>query len=435
MDRLRRDRTLRMRAIGLAVATFLVLVTILGIARPNPFHQPQVVRAVFDESIGFARVDRDVRVGGVNVGRVGEIRRVGQDAEAELLLDEDIGGVFRDARASLRPHHPFEGTSFVDLDPGSRSAGPLGAALIPRSRTRVYVTLDQAARTLDENTRKAIKATLEELAPTLGPEAREGIGTLLDNAPVLTRQLRQGARAAQGPSGEELQGAVGGISRTVDALASRADQLETTIREADRTLAAVAVDGARPLDATLRELPPTLLEADRGSRALTALLGRVEPLAAELAPVMRKLRPTVRELRPFLIDTRPTLRRLRPVLADLRVTLERTSDAVPELLALKRAIAPVAEHLDEDTVPMLTRETRLGLPAYLQFNAAGSGLTDAFSMFETKEQNPIGTGHAIRLSGDVLTGVGGAGPQSCSSLAGGDEGLAERLEEAGLCAP
>jgi len=99
-----------------------------------------LVWATFDSVQGLGTIDRDVRVAGVNVGKIGAVKREGDDAKVELVLNDDIE-VHSDARAALRPHTLFEGTAFVDLSPGSPSAPLLSDGVRKASGTLVAVLL------------------------------------------------------------------------------------------------------------------------------------------------------------------------------------------------------------------------------------------------------------------------------------------------------
>ena len=49
---------LRTRLIGVAVLLTAIAAAWLGIAKPDPFHHPQLVRALFDHVQGIALVQR-----------------------------------------------------------------------------------------------------------------------------------------------------------------------------------------------------------------------------------------------------------------------------------------------------------------------------------------------------------------------------------------
>ena len=156
--------------------------------------------------IGFGAIGRDVRVAGVNVGEIGDVERDGDNAVVEIKLDEDIP-LHTDARADMRPHTLFEGSSFIQLSPGSPSAPPLEpGGLIPIEQTSNYVTLDEALRILRPQIRESLGELAEVGAETLKGEAVTGIQTTLKNSPELMRDLRGPVRALQGARRIELEG-------------------------------------------------------------------------------------------------------------------------------------------------------------------------------------------------------------------------------------
>ena len=98
----------------------------------------------------------------------------------------------------MRPHTLFEGSSFIDLSPGSPSAPALEPGeTIPIEQTSNYVTLDEALRILRPEIRENLGELAEVGAKTLKGEAVTGIQTTLKNSPELMRDLRgPGAGAA-----------------------------------------------------------------------------------------------------------------------------------------------------------------------------------------------------------------------------------------------
>ena len=135
---------------------------VIGVTRPAPFKETHTYFAEFDSVQGLGSIGRDIRVAGVNVGTLGSVEREGDDAIVELVLEKDIP-IHADARVDMRPHTLFEGSSFVDLHPGSPSAPELPEEeLIPIEQTSNYVTLDEALRIL----RPEIRENLRELAAT-----------------------------------------------------------------------------------------------------------------------------------------------------------------------------------------------------------------------------------------------------------------------------
>lgn len=427
---------LRQRLLGIAALVLVGVVALLAITKPDPFAGRRTIWAEFDSVQGLGRIDRDVRVAGVNEGEIGEVVRVGDDALVELEVNEGIV-LHDDARVELRPHTLFEGSGYVDLHPGSPSAPVLEEeAVIPRERTEVYVSLDEATRVLRAPIRRSLQDLADVGARTLRGEAIGGLQRTLRAAPGLTRGLGPTMRALRGPEGRELEGAIAGLSATVDALASQSDDLQALPPRANRTLAALLVAGGEPLDAGLAELPEVTEELAAGSDELTALIDRIDRFAVAARPVAVELAPTLRELRPLLVRTTPIARRSLPLVAGLRTILARTADAAPALARLVRVLRPGARLLDESVLPYLASDSRLGVPVYMQLLSAFSSGTAALRPYQTEAQGPLGSGHVLRLSAYLDSEFfSGSVKPSCATIAALDPTLATQFEALGLCEP
>ena len=83
-----------------------------------------------------------VRVAGVEVGKVTKVEAADEDepaARVTMQLRDDALPVHEDAELQIRPRILLEGNFFIDLDPGSSSAGSSTTApplRSPRPRTR-----------------------------------------------------------------------------------------------------------------------------------------------------------------------------------------------------------------------------------------------------------------------------------------------------------
>lgn len=442
------------RVLGIGVIVAGVLLIVIGVTKPNPFADTRSVWAEFDSVQGLGAIGRDVRLAGVNVGVIGEVKREGDDALVELVLDEDVS-VHTDARVAMRPHTLFEGSSFVDLDPGSPSAPLLGDAPIPLEQTSNYVTLDEALRVLRPEIRESLKDLAGVGARTLRGDAIDGIQRTLKGAPDLTRSLRAPARALQGPEGDELSGAIAGMSQTVDAVAEQEDQLIPLAQRLNRTASALTIDSGAPLDATLAELPGALTELRDGAPPLTALVDRLDTFSARVNPALPELAAAFSESTPVIEQSIPVLRDAGPLVADLRVVAQRLTDAAPTLARLIRTLDPVVDTFGGSVLPVLHEESRQGQPTYKQLSAFFSAADAVFRPYQTLEQNPNGTGHLWNLGtfidpeaagglGDVLGGGGlpglplqGSpglpGLASCDDVKEVSASAARELEASGGC--
>ncbi len=184
------------RLAGLGLIVLIALAVVLGVLKPNPFKEKYSYWAVFDTAQGLGAIDRDVRIAGVKVGEIGDVKRTGDNVRVELELTQDYP-LHTDATADMRPHTLFEGSNFVDLSPGSPGAPKLeDGATIPLAQTTNYVTLDRALRVL----RPEIRGNLRSLAEV---GSRSLQGRAIERHPV----------DAQEPAGDERVARPGGARR------------------------------------------------------------------------------------------------------------------------------------------------------------------------------------------------------------------------------
>lgn len=402
-----RERVTRRRLLGLAILIVVPALVALGTYRPNPLAEQETVWVVFDEAKGLAKVNRDVRVAGVNVGEIGEVVRAGDDAKLELKLEPGVvGPVYADATASLRPHAAFEGDAFVDLDPGTPEAGELGDRPIPKAQTHVYVALDESLRGLDAPRREAVAGIVSEQAKTATPAAERSVQRLLKEAPATLKAAGPAARAARGPTGSELRTSIRNLSLAAPALGSRAPRMNEVVRDAERTLAGVGADDGRALDAVMVALPGAVADLRDNADMLVGVTSRIKTLTGRAEPVLAEATPLLEDAGPLMRRSVPVLRRAPNLARELELVLTDVASATPAFRALIAPIGGAVEKLDTKALPSLTKTSRLGQPAYRQFLAAGTGLTGALAPFKTNDQDPLyGAGHYARVSGDVVNGL------------------------------
>lgn len=410
--------------IGIAVSLVGAVVLAWSLAgKPTPFGSEYVVRAEFRDVSSLIRFDRDVRLGGADVGTIGKVRRTGDAALVELVLDPDVArAIHADASAELRPHTLFDGNSFIELHPGSLSAPLLGDRVIPLSRTRNYVTLDKALRVLNSPTRTALQRTIGALADAVGPSQVPPLRTTIGGLPQLMQRTARWAPAAAGPHGTELQGSVRGLARTVAAVADARISIPPLVRSTADT--ARAVNAANPaLSRALELLPGTLATTRSGSRALSRTLIALRPIAGGLVPVMHQLGPTLRDARPVLRRLGPTLARSRPFFADLRAMLDAGGRAAGPVGSRIRSLLPTITVMRDDLIPYLLSRAPSGTSVIESLGALGAG---AAGVLSTVNQTR-GVGHlwTVKVASPALI--------ACASLP--QPALAQVLARLGVCTP
>jgi phospholipid/cholesterol/gamma-HCH transport system substrate-binding protein len=423
----------RNTAIGLGLTIVSLVLLAWSIAgKPDPFAKDHPIWAEFRDASTVIHFDRDVRLGGVNVGTIGAIERKGDLARVQLKLDPDVADAVRaDATAELRPHTLFDGNSFIELHAGSRSAPPLGNATIPVSRTRNYVSLDKALRVLDSNTRRALQGLLHDAGRSLRDPQVKALRRTFTASPPLLRATRSWARAAQGPTRRELTGAITGFGRTAKAIAQAQRDLAPMLRDTGATTTALEGPGDS-LERTLSALPGTLAEVDSGSVAVHAMLRRATPLAADLTPAMKELAPTLTELRPVLAKTAPVLRRTRPFAADLRSSLASAHRAAPPATEFLRRLRPVLVMAAERLVPFLRSKTATGANTAQALLATAASAAATLSPVKSLEEGS-GPGNAGPGHGYYISTSSGNDHVGCATIP--DPTISGQLKALGLCTP
>jgi phospholipid/cholesterol/gamma-HCH transport system substrate-binding protein len=279
-----------------------------------------------------------VRVAGMRVGDVGEVKLHEGRARVRLDLDSEHSDlVRRDATVLLRPRTGLK-DMFLALDPGSRAepAVPEGG-VIRVGNTLPDVNSDEILSSLDADTRAYLKlliggagkglrgrsGDLREVFRRLGPlhrdlaainsevvKRRRNLARLVHNyGSTVSRLARED---------EDLIALVASASRVFDRLAHEdtrisdaVERLPSALSQTESTLVRVRELG-QVAGPAFRALRPAIREVDAANRELRPLAEKGEPILRE------KLRPFVRAARPYVEDVEPAARNLSQASPDLR---------------------------------------------------------------------------------------------------------------------
>lgn len=319
-----------------------------------------------------------VRIKGVQVGTVAEVTHDDRThgGTVTFRLDHDAGPVYADAGATILWRTALGANDAIALDPGTRAAGPLGSAAIPRRHTASQVELDEITGALGGGAQQGIRSSLQQLGPAFSDHAAlaQGLTTLARVAPGVRRGL--GALRGQ-VRDRDLQALVREAGRASQALAvgTGAGVTRRFVASAATTLSAMAASSS-DVSRSVADLARVLPHAGATLPQVQATLDRLDPLVATLtvaaphvAPALRDLRPPVVHARALLADAAPLLRRLRPAARSLAGAAAAGSPVLDGL-------EPSLRRLDERILPDLaqdTPETR-GHPAYTMLGSALGGL-------------------------------------------------------------
>ncbi|HEX2234437.1 MAG TPA: MlaD family protein, partial [Thermoleophilaceae bacterium] len=140
------------------------------------------VRVAFPEATTLA-VEADVRLAGVNVGKVKrkELERGAARTLVELELKEPYGPIPRDTRAILR-QKTLLGETYVELSPG-RGRGPMleDGGRLPDAQIEPTVELDEIFSAFDPPTRQAFRDWVAELSKAAAGRGAEDLNDSFGN--------------------------------------------------------------------------------------------------------------------------------------------------------------------------------------------------------------------------------------------------------------
>src|SRR3954468_24337123 len=125
----------------------------------------------------------DVRISGLNVGKVKKISRAPNGGVlTEIELERHYAPISSNARAILRPKSLL-GQTYVELTPGTRDAPPLEeGATLDDAQVKESVEIDELLTIYDKDTRRNLQGWLRELATAIdkgrGRDLNEALGNL-----------------------------------------------------------------------------------------------------------------------------------------------------------------------------------------------------------------------------------------------------------------
>lgn len=326
-------------AVGFSLSCFgLLLFLWVSFGGPIPL-KPEGYRFTtkFPEATTLA-VESDVRIAGVNVGKVKtlEVDPTDNRTIATIQLDEAYAPLPEDSRAILRAK-TLLGETYVELTPGTNGAKeiPEGGRL-ERTQVRDQVAIDEIFEALDSETRQNFRdwqrfqgeaiegrgVDLNDVFGNLGPFADDGAAVL--------ETLRRQDRA--------LKQLVRNTGVVFGALTENESALSGVITNSNQTFRALASQ-----DEALREtfqVFPTFLDESRRT------LARLQTFSNDTHPLIRDLRPVARQLSPTLIAARRLSPDLRELFGDLDALIDVSDTGLPATRRFVGALRPLMPQLD-----------------------------------------------------------------------------------------
>jgi phospholipid/cholesterol/gamma-HCH transport system substrate-binding protein len=322
------DSRFKWRPSNAMIAVIFILVFTIGPYLAFTKHVPftgygYTLNATFSNGVNIS-TNSPVRIAGVDVGKVIEVGRDGDNTEVTFTVEGKGRPIHDDAFAAIRARIFLEGNFFVELDPGSPSAPELDSdATIPVSRTSTGVQLDEILTALQSPVRADLSRLLEgfgtalthkptaaedatQLPEVKGKTGAEGInGAFLYGGPA-GRYSAQVTNAFLGTSPRDLSRLVAGAGRAFGALARREADLQGLIVNFNTFTGALAAQSAN-LATTVNRLAPTLKIGRKSLASLNSSLPPLRAWAIEFRPAVAELPGLIAAAKPWIAQARPLL--------------------------------------------------------------------------------------------------------------------------------
>ena len=393
---------------SLAVAIVVVVVVLLSGGTTY------TLRADFQDAGGLVTGD-DVLMGPAKVGQVKSISLTA-NGEAQVTMAINSGAApMHDGTVARVYENSLSGiaTRYVVLEPASAEAPAIpDGGTIGENHTYSFVSLDQVFDAIDPLTRAGLRGVIQGEAASIQGRAAAASRTLKYLAPGLastsnlTAELDRNEPAFDGLL---VQGA-----QTMQALASRAQQLSDLIVQANTTTGAVASQSTA-LEQALQLLPSTLTRSTATFAGLDSTLDALDPLVAKSKVAARRLEPFAASLNTFAKVAIPTVTALSDLIhnpagtGDLTTLFEQTpklaqlaATAFPNLIRAMDDSQTQLDNLREYTPDVAAALTNVGQASgYYDANGHYVRVQPTFFAFGTDSSNQL----VSRLPADRYQGL------------------------------
>lgn len=279
---------------------------------PTPFRaKPYQLKIPFNEATQLAQ-QSDVRISGVNIGKVQAIELApnGKQALATVDIDNEYAPLPEDTRAMLRTK-TLLGETYVELTPGSNEAKTLpDGAMLPAANITKSVQLDEIFRTFDAKTRAAFQAWQREAAVAIEGQGENLSYAIGEFEPAFT-QFERLFRTLDSQRLAVAQLFSNGAT-TFRALRGRNGEVADLIRNSNAVFSTTARRN-RDIEALFRAFPTFLDESRLTLADLRDFSENADPLMRQLVPAAKQLSPTLISIAKFAPEGRDFFNALRQV--------------------------------------------------------------------------------------------------------------------------
>ncbi len=379
---------------GFALSCFGILLFLwVTFGGPTPFRaKTYEIKVPFDEATQLAE-QSDVRISGVNVGKVQNIALApdGKRALATVDIDDKYAPLPESTRALLRTK-TLLGETYIELTPGS-SHGPelADGGTLPEANVAKSVQLDEIFRTFDPQTRAAFQSWMQEAAIAINGQG-QGLSYAIGELEPTFTDLDKLFRVL-----DTQRLAVGQLFRngatTFRSLRGREGELASLIQSSNALFQTTARRD-RDIEALFRAFP-TFQDESR----LT--LNRLKTFAINTDPLMRQLVPAAEQLSPTLIAFGNLAPEAKGFFEGLAPVIARAPTGFPALRKLFRdEFPPLLRALDPFLRNLNPLVTGLGLYKH-EVTSAFANVAAATNAALTGENDKGEKFHYVRVMGPL----------------------------------
>lgn len=310
---------------------------------------PLISQEGYRVSVSLPDVDNlvfqsDVRVAGVPVGKIQELKVDGRSAKVTLELNEDVAPLHEGATVTVSAKTLIEETYLAVVD-GQGAEIPDGSTL-PAGSGIQAVQLNDVLTSLDQPTRDKLGKMVRS-SGMITTDTRDEVDNLLAGLGGLGRE-GSGALAAAADQSQDLAELTANTARVLQALDQRQGQIVQLSEDSDKITASMAAEKAN-IEELMRTLPPFLDSAQDATDDL-------QDLADPLNDVAKNLEDGAVPLTAALKELPATTKELRLLVPDLQRVINRgpaTFTRTPKFVKTARPAVKSVSGLLQDVNPML----------------------------------------------------------------------------------
>ncbi|MFL6089600.1 MAG: MlaD family protein [Aeromicrobium sp.] len=328
----------------------------------------------------------DVRMAGVRIGKIEELKVVGRQAKATLQLTDDAVPLHQGATITVQNKTMIEETYLSVVD-GKGAELPNNTTL-PKSAGIRSVQLNDILTSLDQPTRDQLGSMIRS-SGLVTDGTKDDVDDLLTGLGSLGRD-GNGALEAAAAQSEDLAQLTRNMTAVMRALDTQHGRIVRLAQDSDQITAASAGE-KEDIETIVRQLPPFMESARKATKDL-------ERLSDPLGDVADNLDEAAPYLSAALVELPDTTHDLRLLVPELDRVIDRgpaTFQRTPRFVDSAQPVVKSFSVLLQDLNPMLTYMKPYGHDFVAQFANVGlsAGATD--SAGHILRVRPVFSGHSV----------------------------------------